>query len=59
VTPHHDLLSTMVEAERDGLLSHDEILGSSILLFLAGITTTAGLISNSLYHLASRPVSAN
>jgi cytochrome P450 len=41
--------------EKDGLLTNDEILGSSVLLFVAGITTTAGLISNSLYHLASNP----
>jgi cytochrome P450 len=55
VHPREDLLSTMVQAEKDGLLSNDEILGSSVLLFVAGITTTAGLISNSLYHLASNP----
>lgn len=55
VTPRDDLLSTMVQAQQDGLLSHDEILGSSVLLFVAGITTTAGLISNSLYHLERHP----
>jgi len=53
--PTDDLLGTMVEAHRAGVLSRDEIQGSSILLFLAGITTTAGLISNALFHLASRP----
>ena len=53
--PSNDLLSTMVQAERDGLISNDEILGSSVLLFLAGITTTAGLISNSLFHLEKHP----
>ncbi len=55
VRPRDDLLSTMVQAEQAGQLSHDEILGSSVLLFLAGITTTAGLISNSLFHLERNP----
>ncbi|HLY13257.1 MAG TPA: cytochrome P450, partial [Candidatus Limnocylindrales bacterium] len=53
--PRDDLLGTMVEAHRAGTLSRDEIQGSAILLFLAGITTTAGLISNALFHLATRP----
>ena len=36
-------------------LTRDEVLGASILLFMAGITTTSGLISNSLAHLDSFP----
>lgn len=55
VAPRDDLLSVLVEAETDGRMSHDEVVGLSLLLFLAGITTTAGLISNSLYHLARFP----
>jgi cytochrome P450 len=55
VTPREDLLGIMVQAQADGLFSEDEILGSSILLFIAGITTTSGLISNSLYHLDRYP----
>jgi len=55
VRPHDDLLGLLVEAERDGQISADEILGLSILLFMAGITTTAGLISNSLFHLERSP----
>src|SRR4029079_16036463 len=31
------------------------LLGSSMLLFIAGITTTSGLISNSLLHLDRFP----
>jgi cytochrome P450 len=54
-SPRDDLLGTMVQAHQAGVLSQDEIQGSAILLFLAGITTTAGLISNALFHLASRP----
>jgi cytochrome P450 len=46
-----DLLSVFVAAERAGALSGDEVLGSAMLLFFAGITTTSALISNSLLHL--------
>jgi cytochrome P450 len=53
--PREDLMSYLVEAERAGQLSADEVLGSSMLLFVAGITTTSGLISNSLLHLARFP----
>ncbi len=53
--PRDDLMTFLVEAEAAGQLSADELLGSSILLFVAGITTTSGLISNSLLHLAAFP----
>jgi cytochrome P450 len=46
-----DLLSVFVQAERAGALSEDEVLGSAMLLFFAGITTTSALIANSLLHL--------
>ena len=48
-------MTFLVEAESAGQLSSDEVLGSSLLLFVAGITTTSGLISNSLLHLATFP----
>jgi cytochrome P450 len=50
-----DLLSFLVDAEAAGQMSADELLGSSMLLFIAGITTTSGLISNSLLHLDRFP----
>jgi cytochrome P450 len=50
-----DLMSYLVEAERAGQMTADEVLGASMLLFVAGITTTSGLISNSLLHLARFP----
>jgi cytochrome P450 len=53
--PRDDLMTFLVEAETAGQLSRDEVLGSSLLLFVAGITTTSGLISNSLLHLARFP----
>jgi cytochrome P450 len=54
-TPRDDLLTMLVQAEADGTISRDEVLGCSVLLFMAGITTTSGLISNSLLHLARFP----
>jgi cytochrome P450 len=50
-----DLLSFLVDAEEAAQLSADELLGSSMLLFIAGITTTSGLIANSLLHLDRFP----
>jgi cytochrome P450 len=55
VAPRDDLLTFLVEAQAAGQLTADEIVGSSILLFMAGITTTSGLISNSLLHLDRFP----
>ena len=46
-----DLLGVFVRAERAEALSEDEVLGSAMLLFFAGITTTSALIASSLLHL--------
>ncbi|MEP6638089.1 MAG: cytochrome P450 [Chloroflexota bacterium] len=53
--PREDLMSYLVAANDTGQISADELLGSSMLLFVAGITTTSGLISNSLLHLDRFP----
>ena len=53
--PREDLMSFLVAAQERGELSADELLGASMLLFVAGITTTSGLISNSLLHLDRFP----
>jgi cytochrome P450 len=55
VAPSDDLMTHLVRAEAAGELTRDEITGSSLLLFVAGITTTSGLISNSLLHLGTDP----
>ena len=57
--PREDLMSFLVDARRGGQISADELLGSSMLLFVAGITTTSGLISNSLLHLDRFPDQRN
>jgi len=53
--PQEDLMSFLVAATEAGEISDDELLGASMLLFVAGITTTSGLISNSLLHLDRFP----
>jgi cytochrome P450 len=53
--PSDDLMSFLAAAVDAGDLQTDELLGASLLLFVAGITTTSGLISNSLLHLAEFP----
>jgi cytochrome P450 len=53
--PGDDLMTFLVQAVDAGQLTDDELLGASLLLFVAGITTTSGLISNSLLHLARFP----
>src|SRR6185369_9460391 len=53
--PRDDLMSFLVAAQASGEISADELLGGSMLLFVAGITTTSGLISNSLLHLDRFP----
>lgn len=53
--PSDDLITFLVAAVDAGELLEDELLGASLLLFVAGITTTSGLISNSLLHLAEFP----
>jgi cytochrome P450 len=53
--PREDLMSFLVAANDAGEISADELLGASMLLFIAGITTTSGLISNSLLHLDRFP----
>jgi cytochrome P450 len=55
IVPREDLMSELVAANEVGDITADELLGSSMLLFVAGITTTSGLISNSLLHLDRFP----
>lgn len=48
-------MAFLVEAVDAGQISADELTGGAMLLFVAGITTTSGLISNSLLHLDRFP----
>jgi cytochrome P450 len=44
-------VSVLAEANASGSLTEDEALGGAMLLFVAGISTTSALISNSFLHL--------
>lgn len=50
-----DLLTALVRAEAAEEIGYEELVGMALLMFFAGIVTTRGLISTSLYHLAQRP----
>lgn len=54
--PQDDLLSVLIAAEEYGdRLSEDELLGTSVLLFLAGHETTTNLIGNGMLALLCHP----
>ena len=55
VAHQQDLMTFLVEANEAGQITLDELIGGSLLLFMAGITTTSGLLSNSLLHLDRFP----
>ena len=46
-----DLLSVLADAKARGDMTEDEALGGAMLLFVAGISSTSALISNSFLHL--------
>jgi cytochrome P450 len=50
-----DLLTVLVDAEKHGDLQPDEARGLTFILVLAGIDTSACLMSNTLHRLATRP----
>jgi cytochrome P450 len=50
-----DLFGLLIGAERDGLLSHEELLGFCFLLIVAGNETTMKLIGNLAYYLDLHP----
>lgn len=51
----YGLLSTLIRAEREGVMSHGEVIGTCILLAIAGNETTTKLIGNMAYHLWKNP----
>jgi len=54
--PGDDFMSFLVQQEIDGRkLNDDEIRGTSVLLFTAGLDTVAAAIGLDLYHLAKVP----
>jgi cytochrome P450 len=53
--PTDDLIGRMVEANRDEVMSHDEVVASCLLLLVAGNETTMRLITNMTLALARHP----
>ncbi|MEU4804035.1 cytochrome P450 [Actinosynnema sp. NPDC023587] len=53
--PREDLLSMFVAAEREGVVTEDEIVANCVLLLFAGHETTANLIANGLVLLFDNP----
>lgn len=55
-SPGPDLLSGLIAAEEQGdRLSHDELVGTALLLLIAGHETTANLVGNGLLALLRHP----
>ena len=56
LTPQKDILTTLIKAEEDGdKLSHEELLGTLVLLLVAGNETTRNLIGNGVLALLQHP----
>jgi cytochrome P450 len=53
--PQDDLLQALIDAEREGLLSREELFANYVLLATGGHLTTAGLIANGLFTLLRHP----
>jgi pimeloyl-[acyl-carrier protein] synthase len=55
-SPGDDILSALIAAADDGdRLSHDELIGTGMLLLIAGHETTVNLIGNSIAAICSHP----
>jgi cytochrome P450 len=51
----HRLLSVILNAEKDGVMTHPEVIGALILMAIAGNETTTKLIGNITYRLWEHP----
>lgn len=55
-TPQDDLISQLIQAEQDGdRFSENEVIGTTIMLLVAGHQTTANLIGNGILALLQHP----
>lgn len=53
--PRDDLLSLMVEAERTGQMSHDELISTAMLILMAGHGSTIDVLGSGLHALLKFP----
>lgn len=54
-TPKDDLLSALVQANKDGTMTMKEVMSTVALLLIAGHETTVHLIANTMYTLLQDP----
>jgi cytochrome P450 len=54
-TPQDDLISMFAAAEREGVVTEDEIVANCVLLLFAGHETTGNLIAGGLHLLMTNP----
>ena len=54
--PGDDIVSLLLECERDERVSQEEIIGMCMMLHVAGHETTANRITNVMHHLLADPV---
>lgn len=53
--PRDDIIAALMDAERSGALSHEEVLGYIFILSIAGNETTTKLIGNMIFQLHRHP----
>lgn len=53
--PRDDLLSTMIEAEHQGLMSHDEFFSTAMLILMAGHGSTIDVLGSGMHALLKFP----
>jgi cholest-4-en-3-one 26-monooxygenase len=53
--PRDDLVSMLVAAEADGVLTDEQVVGNSLLLLVGGNETTRNVITGGLHALLTRP----
>ena len=53
--PQDNLISTLIQAEAEGQISEEELLGTCIFMFAVGHSSTANLISSSILTLLNHP----
>ena len=54
-SPENGLIGQMIQSIDRGLVSHDEVVGTCILVLFAGHETTTNLISNGIWSLLQNP----
>ncbi|MET1414990.1 cytochrome P450 [Roseibium sp. HPY-6] len=53
--PKDDLLSLMIDAERQGLMSHDELFSTAMLILMAGHGSTIDVLGSGMHALLKFP----